>query len=805
MAYLDTNSRTTKPTSNEQMHNAGRMPSLFGVFVGYIKRADDVQRNGRLQVWIPEFGSLPDDEAGWITVNYCSPFAGATNVDASDQNNFQTFKGTQTSYGMWMIPPDINNQVLVMFVSGDMARGIWIGSLYNQFMNNMVPAMASDAKNYQHPGKPIPVAEYNKWDENITQPDRAIKPVEETKFKGVGNQGLLVDGIRGVTNTSARREAPSSVFGILTPGPVIDESVHPAKYKRKGGSSLIMDDGKCNEYIEFATKSGSKIRLDETNGLVYLINRDGTAWVQLDAEGNVDIFSAKNISLRAQRDFNIRADRNVNIEAGQNIFLKAAKDTKEEKTEFTYDVNNHPVKKEIPFWKYYGEGKGDGGNIAIQAMNNTHSTSQKNTFMTVVENNMEVRVNTSYRLTTVTGGQDIQSKSGIKITTDSALDIGAKGNMRVGSNGEISVTADGNLILCTNSTLSQSSVGNMVITSGSNMFLDSAQLNIPTKILANDLEINTIKASRTDTGVINSTTVAIDGRRIGNGSPVTPTAAKDSSPISPQTPVSAPPARPADVKPLNEKLNILATWQDPASKFKRNSESQLTTVSRFPTYEPCPEHETFIRTSVEDYKPAITQADKTYEGSGSAGNSPTTQPPAATVPGANNTEIPQDPVENNTVASDFNTAAFICQIKKHEGYKNVSYKDTENLLTGGVGHLLRKDELLKYPLGTPIPADQIDKWLEQDTVTALKIAQNLCGPVWSELSDVRKRAVVDLAYNLGQPRLSKFTNFLKAMNSKNFDQAAQELKNSKWYTQVGRRGPNIVTMIAQSVDPLRCG
>ena len=804
MSYLDTNARTNKPTSNENFQLTGRIPSLFGVFVGYVKRADDVQRNGRLQVWIPEFGSAPDDEPGWITVNYCSPFAGATNIDTNDKNNFQSFKGTQTSYGMWMIPPDINNQVLVMFVAGDMARGIWIGSLYNQFMNNMVPAMASDAKNFDYPGKPVPVAEYNKWDNNITQPDRTIKPVEETKFKGVGNQGLLVDGIRGVTNTSARREAPSSVFGILTPGPVIDDTVHPSKFKRKGGSSLIMDDGKCNEYIEFATKSGSKIRLDETNGLVYLINRDGTAWVQLDAEGNVDIFSAKNISLRAQRDFNIRADRNVNIEAGQNIFLKAAKDTKEEKTEFTYDVNNHPVKKEIPIWKYMGEGKGDGGNIAIQAMNNTHSTSQKNTFMTVVENNMEVRVNTNYRLTTVAGGQDFQSKSGIKITTAGALDIGAKGNIRAGSNGEISVTADGNLILCTNSALSQSAAEDMTITSGNNAYFDAVTVSIPTKVTANDLDVINIRASKTDTATINSTTVAIDGRRIGNGSPSTPDDAETKDPISPQTPISAPPARPADVKPLNEKLNILATWKDPGSKFKRNSESQLTTVSRFPTYEPCPEHESFIRTSVEDYKPAITQADKTYEGSGGAGNSPLGQPVPTTTPGSKNVEIRQDPVENNTVGSAFNAAAFECQIKKHEGVVYKSYPDAGGL-SAGVGHLLRQDEMIKYPLGTPVTEDQVKKWLEQDTVTALKIAQNLCGPVWDQLSDVRKRAVVDLAYNLGQPRLSKFTNFLKAMNSQNFDQAAQELKNSKWYTQVSRRGPNIVTMIAQSVDPLRCG
>ena len=224
MAYLNTHTRTTKPTGNDLMQPTGRMPALFGVFVGFIKDASDVQRNGRLRVWIPEMGSSPDNSEGWSIVNYCSPFAGATNIDTTSAADVKTFDGTQTSYGMWMIPPDINNQVLIMFINGDPSRGIWIGCLYNQFMNNMVPGMASSTNNYQHHGKNIPVAEYNKNDTKVTKPDQATKPYEATKFKGIGNQGLMPDPTRGVTTSSARREAPSQVFGILTPGPAINPS-----------------------------------------------------------------------------------------------------------------------------------------------------------------------------------------------------------------------------------------------------------------------------------------------------------------------------------------------------------------------------------------------------------------------------------------------------------------------------------------------------------------------------------------------------------------------------------------------------
>lgn len=746
MSYLDTNSRTTKPTSNEKFDALGRTPSLFGVFSGFVKGADDVQKNGRLQVWIPEFGTAPDEEQGWITVSYCSPFAGATNVETISKSDIESFNGTQTSYGMWMVPPDINNQVLVMFIAGDPARGIWIGSLYNQFMNNMVPGVPSDARNWQHPGKQVPVAEYNKWDTKITQPDRAYHPYEKTKFQGVGNQGLINDKARGTTTSGARRESPSNVFGVLTPGPVVDDNASPADIRRKGGSSFVMDDGTGTEHIELATKTGAKIRIDETNGFVYLINRDGTAWVQMDKDGNIDIFGAKDISMRAQRDLNIRADRNVNIEAGQNIFMKAAKDTTEGTTTFTYDVNNSPVTSTIPQWQYKGEGNGDGGNIVMQALNNWHSTTQNTAFLSVIDNNMNIGIGNALAVTTVNGGQDYSAKQGIKLATEASFDLAANSEIRVAAGGILSMSGNSGVRVC------GSSIGLSGTTTGTNIIATS----------------------------------------LGGGSPPLP-----------NPPILPGPASLAEVKPLNSKMNILATWADPSTKFKRNSESLNTTVSRFITYEPCPEHSGFSAAQTSGYTVQLTQTDTTYEGSAGAGNTPTTIPAASTATGADNASVAGDPPQADNVSKDVNLAALRCQLLIHEGYRNRVYADGAGL-SCGIGHFLRANEITLYPLGSPISDEQINTWYEQDSLTAIKIAQVFLGDTWNEISDVRKRAICDLAYNLGQPRLNKFVNFQKSMKAQNFNQAALDLKDSLWYKQVGRRGPNITTMISQNIDPNKC-
>jgi hypothetical protein len=93
-----------------------------------------------------------------------------------------------------------------------------------------------------------------------------------------------------------------------------------------GGSQFYMDDGEDHEHIRIRTRSGTQLLLDETNGLLYAINKSGTSWIEMDAEGNIDIFGAKSFSVRAQQDINFRADRDINVEAGRKINVRTPKD-----------------------------------------------------------------------------------------------------------------------------------------------------------------------------------------------------------------------------------------------------------------------------------------------------------------------------------------------------------------------------------------------------------------------------------------------------------------------------------------------
>lgn len=512
--------------ADKNFRPSGRVVQYTGIYLAFVKDNEDAQRMGRLRVWVPEFGSQPDDEGGWITVSYVSPFAGATNP-ALLGNNVQVGSQSQTSYGWWAVPPDLDNQVVVMFIEGDPTRGVWLGSLYQQFMNHMVPGIPA-AGNFQH-GQDLPVTEYNKKTTTNVKND-ITRPELTGVSNAIASQGLINDNVRGTTDSGARRESPSQVYGLLTPGPVDPNSSENEKgRKRLGGSQFYLDDGEGREHVRIRTRSGAQLLIDETNGLVYAINKAGTSWMQMDADGNFDVFAAKSVSIRSLEDINYRADRDINLEAGRDINLKARKD-------YLGSTDG----------SVGGEGAGSGGNITLQALANMQTTVKDSVFFTVQEGDVDMAVGAGDVRTTVTGSLDINVSEDITATAGGA--IGLKGsNIDLDSGGNLGVA--GNAIAGGTMYATDFRAGSVGLVGHEHTYI------VP-------LHPNGTAQTSAHTG---------GG---GSSSATGPTAATATA-STPVSPVS--------------KTNVLSTFADP-DNFTRNTETVLTVVGRFITYEPCPEH-----------------------------------------------------------------------------------------------------------------------------------------------------------------------------------------------------------------------
>ena len=315
-----------------------------GPFLAVVTNHLDTTFMGRLEVTVIKgIPSNSELQSNTHIVKYLSPFYGVTGAKFQG-NDPRKFDDVQKSYGMWMIPPDIGTTVMIIFIDGDETQGYWIGCVPDEIQNHMIPGIAASNSVLLTPeqertyGKGLgylPVAEIWKGNSNkdgINANNRKpVHPFADRLLK----QGLLADTIRGVTSSSARREIPSAVFGISTPGP-IDPNAPKVRigYKKNekitgisklGGSTFVMDDGDIdgnNELVRIRTRTGHQILLHNSADLIYIGNGSGTAWLELTGSGKIDIYAADSISIHTDADFNLHANRDFNIEAGRNINLK---------------------------------------------------------------------------------------------------------------------------------------------------------------------------------------------------------------------------------------------------------------------------------------------------------------------------------------------------------------------------------------------------------------------------------------------------------------------------------------------------
>lgn len=136
-------------------------------------------------------------------------------------------------------------------------------------------------------------------------------------------------------------------------------------------------------------------------------------------------------------------------------------------------------------------------------------------------------------------------------------------------------------------------------------------------------------------------------------------------------------------------------------------------------------------------------------------------------------------------------------ITRHEGCVCEVYLDSEGLPTAGIGHLLLGVDGLE--VGDPVPMEAVLEWFDRD----YKEAVTDCCAIFlnfASLPDQVKRVLVNMAFNLGRNRLSKFKNTIRYVNEGNYVMAANEMIDSKWYAQVGNRSKELVDIMKDAKD-----
>ena len=116
-----------------------------------------------------------------------------------------------------------------------------------------------------------------------------------------------------------------------------------------------------------------------------------------------------------------------------------------------------------------------------------------------------------------------------------------------------------------------------------------------------------------------------------------------------------------------------------------------------------------------------------------------------------------------------------------QGPELFPYRDSVGVLTIGYGRNL---------IHRGISKGEAEMMLTNDILSAQMDAATL--PYWLSLNPVRKIVIVDMVFNLGLTKFKLFKNLNRALETSDWNVAAHEMKDSRWYRQTTRRAKVLV-------------
>ena len=127
-----------------------------------------------------------------------------------------------------------------------------------------------------------------------------------------------------------------------------------------------------------------------------------------------------------------------------------------------------------------------------------------------------------------------------------------------------------------------------------------------------------------------------------------------------------------------------------------------------------------------------------------------------------------------------------------EGVKHEIYLDHLGLPTFGIGHLVREeDPEYGWDVGEPVSDDRVAEAFESDIQITIDDCEKLY-PDFYELPEEAQLIIANMCFNLGYPRLSKFKGMKAGVDARDWNAAADEMVDSRWYRQVTNRADRLV-------------
>ena len=135
------------------------------------------------------------------------------------------------------------------------------------------------------------------------------------------------------------------------------------------------------------------------------------------------------------------------------------------------------------------------------------------------------------------------------------------------------------------------------------------------------------------------------------------------------------------------------------------------------------------------------------------------------------------------------------ELEADEGRIDEIYTDHLGYPTFGIGHLVvERDPEYGKEIGTYVPEYRVIKAFKQDIETVLSDCNRLYED-FEDLPEEAQRVIANMMFNMGYTRLSKFRGMKRGVDARDWNDAADEMVDSRWYNQVTNRATRLVERI----------
>lgn len=138
------------------------------------------------------------------------------------------------------------------------------------------------------------------------------------------------------------------------------------------------------------------------------------------------------------------------------------------------------------------------------------------------------------------------------------------------------------------------------------------------------------------------------------------------------------------------------------------------------------------------------------------------------------------------------------RIKLHEGFSNTVYACPTGFSTIGYGHMLTEED--DFVEGVEYDKAILDELFEKDFMIAVKDTDKIINEYELELPGIAYEVLVEMCFQLGRPRVSKFKKMIAALKEHKFQEAADEMIDSKWHKQTPERCSKLASLMRLNND-----